>query len=232
MSPARLVRILPAFLARRLLAVESRIDDAVESFAASLPSRARVLDAGCGEAAYRVRFDGCVYVGVDHALGDPSWDYSGIDARVNLAALPFKDASFEASLNIVALEHTPDPARVLCEIARVLKPGGRLLLVVPQQWEVHQAPHDYFRFTRFGLERLLGQAGLAVPGIEPLGGFFTLAARRCLNAATFFMRGPGWALFPFVAAAATAFALVLPFFDRLDREKNFTLGYLCRVEKS
>lgn len=231
MSPARLVRLLPAFLARRLLSVESRIDDAVESFAASFPPRARVLDAGCGEAAYRVCFEGRVYVGLDHALGDPNGDYSGIDARADLAALPFKNASFDGALNIVVLEHTADPARVLCEIARTLKPGGRLLLVVPQQWEVHQAPHDYFRFTRFGLERLLGQSGFAAPRIEPLGGFFTLAARRCLNFATFFMRGLGWIVFPFVAALAALFALVLPLFDPLDRERHFTLGYVCWVEK-
>ena len=231
MSPARLLRLLPAFLARRLLTVESRIEDAVNLFAASIPPRARVLDAGCGQAAYRALFEGRAYVGVDHALGDTTWDYSAIDARADLAALPFPNASFEAALNIVVLEHTPDPAQVLCEIARILKPGGRVLLVVPQQWEVHQAPRDYFRFTRFGLERLLRKAGFAAPAIEPIGGFFTLAARRCLNAATFFMRGPAWVLFPFVAAAATACALVLPFFDCLDHEKNFTLGYLCRVEK-
>ena len=231
MSPGRLVRLLPAFLTRRLLTAESRIDTAVQSFAANLPRQARVLDAGCGEGDYRPRFGGCIYVGVDSAVGDPGWDYSRLDAQADLAALPLKTASFDAALSVVVLEHTPQPAKALCEIARVLKPGGRLLLVVPQQWEVHQAPHDYFRFTRFGLEHLLTQAGFAAPRIEPLGGFFTLAARRCLNFATFFMRGLGWIVFPFVAALAAAFALVLPLFDPLDRDKNFTLGYLCRVEK-
>ncbi len=231
MSASRLVRLLPAFLTRRLLTAESRIDTAVQSFAANLPLQARVLDAGCGEAAHRSQFEGRMYIGIDSAIGDPNWDYSTLDAQADLGALPLKTASFDAALSVVVLEHTPDPAQALCEIARVLKPGGHLLLVVPQQWEMHQAPHDYWRFTRFGVERLLAQAGFAAPRIEPLGGFFTLAARRCLNAATFFMRGLGWIVFPFVAALAAAFALVLPLFDPLDRDKNFTLGYLCLVEK-
>ena len=71
----------------------------------------------------------------------------------------FGTGRFEASVNIVTLEHVREPARVLCELARTLAPGGRLLLIAPHEWEEHQQPHDYYRYTRYGLEYLLRQAG-------------------------------------------------------------------------
>ena len=37
-----------------------------------------------------------------------------------------------------------------------------LLIAAPHEWEVHQAPHDYFRYTRYGLAYLLEQAGFEV----------------------------------------------------------------------
>lgn len=216
-------RRLPRKLYRRLLAFEAAIEDAVAAFAASLPPGVRVLDAGAGEGAYAAHFLRQRYVGVDLAVGDPGWDYSRLDVIADLAALPFPDGCFEACLNIVTLEHVREPARVLAEIRRVLMPGGRLLLAVPQEWEIHQAPHDYFRYTRYGLAYLLEQAGFRLESLEAAGGFFCLLARRLLNALQFF-RGPAFVL---AALAVVPAALVLPWLDRLDRERDFTLGYLC-----
>jgi SAM-dependent methyltransferase len=134
-------------------------------------------------------------------------------------------------VNIVVLEHTRKPDAVVAELARVLRPGGRLLLIAPQEWEVHQQPHDYFRFTRYGLEWLLAQAGLTALRMDPVGGYFTLLARRLLNALNFFQGGARWLLFPFVAAVAGCCGLLLPALDFLDRDKHFTLAYVCVAEK-
>jgi hypothetical protein len=47
----------------------------------------------------------------------------------------------------------------LIECFRILAPGGRIALTVPLMWELHELPHDYFRYTERGLEHLLTKAG-------------------------------------------------------------------------
>jgi len=223
---SRLAPLLPGWLHRRLLRFEALLEERVAAFARSLPPGAAVLDAGAGEGQYAPHFSHCRYAGVDLGVGDAAWDYAGLDARADLERLPFRDGAFDAALNIVVLEHTRDPARVLAEIARVLRPGGRLLLAAPQQWAVHQAPHDYFRFTRHGLEFLLARAGFQDLEITPAGGFFTLLGRRLLESALYFQGGLRWLVFPLAAGLAFPAGLLLPALDCCDREKATTLGYV------
>ncbi len=203
------------------------IDDAVEAFAASLEPGAAVLDAGAGECAYKARFARQRYFGVDLGVGDAGWNYSHLDAVADLLNAPFRSNVFDAVVNIVTLEHVREPARVLAELCRVLKPGGRLLLVVPHEWEEHQIPHDYFRYTRYGIAYLCQQAGFGEIVAQPVGGFFRLLARRLLNSLQFFP-GP---LFFIAAVLAGPPALLLPALDPLDKQRNFTLGYICTARK-
>jgi SAM-dependent methyltransferase len=224
---ARARSLLPAPLARYVLHFETAIERAVADFAKALPAGARVLDAGAGEGNHKAYFAAQRYVGLDLAVGDSGWDYSRLDAVGDLVALPFRDAVFAASLNVVTLEHVREPGRVLEELARTLVPGGKLLLIAPHEWEEHQQPHDYYRYTRYGLEYLLSRAGFGALDIRPVGGFFRLLSRRMLNALQFF---PG----PLMLVAAIFFvppALALPLLDTLDRRRNFTLGYICYAHK-
>ena len=220
------IGLLPGPLRRYVLDFERRITAAVISFAGTVPAGARVLDAGAGEGAYKAYFPGRKYVGLDLGIGDQKWDYTRLDVLGDLASLPFADGVFDAALNIVTLEHVKDPRQVLTELARVLKPGGRLLLVVPHEWEVHQHPHDFFRFTNYGVEELARAAGLRVVSMEPGGGYFRLLARRLLGGAQFFPMPWHWVWLALVAAPA----LLLPLLDGLDKKKDFTPGYLAVLE--
>jgi SAM-dependent methyltransferase len=218
---------MPAPVRRWVQHFEASIEDAVAKLAQSLDPGARVLDAGAGEGNYKRYFSKQRYCGLDLGVGDQKWDYTRLDVVGDLARIPFEAGTFDAAINIVTLEHVTEPARVVCEIARVLKPGGRLLLIAPLEWEEHQQPHDYYRYTRYGLEHLLKQAGFAEIVIEPVGGFFRLLSRRLFNALQFF---PG----PLMIVAAIFFvppALFLPLLDRMDRRRNFTLGYICVARK-
>jgi SAM-dependent methyltransferase len=206
---------------------ETSIDQAVAAFAASLPARARVLDAGAGEGSYSHHFAKQRYCALDLGIGDAAWNYSRLDVVGDLENLPFRDAVFDACINVVTLEHVREPAAVVRELARSLVPGGRLLLVAPHEWEEHQQPHDYYRYTRYGIAYLLESAGLTDVSITPVGGFFRLLSRRLLNALQFF---PGPSMFV-AAIFLVPPALVLPLFEPLDRRRNFTLGFICTARK-
>ena len=222
---------LPRFLRRHILRFETDIDDAVRAFAGSQPPGARVLDAGAGEQQYAHYFQRPGYCAVDLAVGDAAWDYSRLDAIADLTALPFRPGAFDAAIHIVTIEHLREPARALAEIGRSLKPGARILVAAPHEWEVHQAPHDYFRYTRYGLAYLLEAAGFENLEIRPSGGYFRLLARRLLNGLQFFSGGIRWLFFIPAAILVVPPALVLPFLDFLDRDRNFTLGYICTARK-
>jgi hypothetical protein len=71
------------------------------------------------------------------------------------------------------------------------------------------------------------KAGFEEYTIEPVGGYFRLLARRLLNGLQFFP-GP---LFLVAAIFLAPPAMILPWFDSLDRERNFTLGYICTARK-
>lgn len=228
MTYDRLRGYIPEFLRAHILHFESAITRAVTAFAASLPDGARVLDAGAGESQYAYLFPRHRYLAVDLGIGDAAWNYAHLDCIANLEALPLREASCDACLNIVTLEHVREPARVIAELGRTLRPGGRLLLVVPHEWEVHQSPHDFFRYTRHGIRYLLERGGFGQIEIEPVGGYFRLLARRLWNGLQFVPRP----LLPFALLAAAPPALLLPVFDSWDRERNFTLGYICTATKS
>jgi SAM-dependent methyltransferase len=231
MNATALANRLPRFLRSHILQFESEIERAISKFAAALPPGSLVLDAGAGEGRYAKYFSGRRYIGVDLGVGDETWSYSGVDAIADLAALPLASAAFDAVINIVTLEHVRDPRAVLGELARTLKPGGSLLLAAPLEWELHQTPHDYFRYTRHGLYHLLEQSGFKQIHIVPVGGYFRLLSRRLLNGLQFFTTGARWILFIPAAIFVVPAALVLPIFDPLDRDYKFTLGYICHAKR-
>ena len=63
------------------------------------------------------------------------------------------------------------------------------------------------------------------------GGYFRLLARRLLNGLQFFTGGLRWLWFIPAAMLVVPPALILPFLDFLDRDRNFTVGYICTARK-
>ena len=89
---------------------------------------------------------------------------------------------FDTALSIAVIEHVPEPRRMLAEILRVLRPGAHLILLAPQYWRLHEEPHDYFRFTHYGLAHLARQEGFEVVELRAQGGAWRLAGQVLANA--------------------------------------------------
>lgn len=108
-------------------------------FLASFGGGQRRLNVGSG---FRASPDG--FLGVDR---DP---YPQVAVVADAGALPFRDGTIDGVLCEQVLEHAPDAMGAIQEIARVLRPGGRLYVTLPFLWPFHASPHDYRRWTVSG----------------------------------------------------------------------------------
>jgi SAM-dependent methyltransferase len=116
-----------------------------------------VLDYGCGGSPYRPLFGSCTYHRADFpGAEDIDFQY-GADSR-----LPSELGDYDCVLSSQVLEHVLSPSSYLAECYRVLKPGGSLVLSTHGLFADHAYPHDYWRWTVFGLQRLVEGIGFKV----------------------------------------------------------------------
>lgn len=234
----RLPSYVPQWIKRRVEVNVYKLYQFAEEIGASLSPNMRVLDAGAGEGRFRPELAHTRYVGIDLAVGDIDWDYDNLDVISDLFRVPFAQGSFDAAVCFQVLEHVSEPQRVLQEIGRVLKPGGTFFLSAPQSWHQHQKPHDYYRYTSFGLRYLVEESGMEIRSIEPMGGYFWFLSFQLQNINYWLfpsgMKGRRWT-WPLRALFALTFQLVLPlmlfYLDRLDRVRDETFGHLCVAVK-
>lgn len=128
-----------------------------------------MLDAGAGDGLYRGLFDHAEYESAD--FGQVDKEYAHIDHVCDLAAIPVEEGRFDLVLCTQVLEHLRDPAAVLRELRRVLRPGGRLWLTAPLFYEEHEAPYDFFRYTSYGMRLLVEEAGFEIEELAWLEGY-------------------------------------------------------------
>ena len=123
-----------------------------------------LLDVGCGQMPYKkFLLDNkyiSQYTGLDIETAlvydkevKPDFTWNGIH-------MPFGDNHFDTLMATEVLEHCPDPVRIITEMNRVLKPGGLLFFTVPFLWNLHEVPHDEYRYTPFALQRIFNDCGL------------------------------------------------------------------------
>ena len=200
----------------------------VASAARSVPAGSAVVDAGAGEAPYAEFFSHCRYVTVD-------WDRSPhpgaarADVLASLDRLPFEDDEFDAALCTQVLPNVPEPVAMLRELGRVLKPGAGLWLTSSFVWQVHEEPHDYYRFTPYGLRHVCERAGFVDVAVRPLGGYFTTVAQLLRNCRALTVQGRKASRVGRAVPVGEAWRLgrLLAWLDRHDKRRVLPLGYAC-----
>jgi SAM-dependent methyltransferase len=186
-----------------------------------------VVDVGSGTSPYR----GFVsafrhYVGVDRPGRPDSGSHPDVFGAA--AALPLRDAVADAVLCTEVIEHVPDPGALVAESARVLKPGGALVLSAPFTWHLHDEPHDYWRFTEYGLRLLCERAGLRVIAVRATNRYFG-AVLQSRAYWWFFVSGR---LRPLVRPVVWFMQVVAAAAAPLDRNPRMASNYVLLAKKA
>ena len=151
------------------------------AFAALANPAAVVGDLGCGTGQVSVALAPFVtrVIGVDssaamlQAARTRLQEYRNVELRRGeLEALPIDDNLLDAATVMLVLHHVPEPARALTEVARTLKPGGRLILVdmLPHDRENYrqQMGHVWLGFAEEHTGRMLSESGFERTRVVPL----------------------------------------------------------------
>ena len=117
-----------------------------------------VLDYGAGSAKYRDIIELCsaTYIAFDVISG------SAIDVVGDVLNPPFADASFDTIISTQVLEHVERPWIMVAQIARILRTDGVCVATAPFMLPYHADPHDFFRYTKEGLQSLFINEGFDI----------------------------------------------------------------------
>ncbi len=161
------------------------------------------------------------------------WDNSQLDIVSDITHIPVDDASFDAILCTEVFEHIPDVISAVREFARILKPGGTLLITAPFNSLTHFAPYHFSGYNSYWYMHHLPLMGLEICEIEANGSWFAFVAQELRRS-----RLVGWMyasglLGLITRIAAIPLLVLLTLQARLDRGSSELLcfGFILRSTK-
>lgn len=154
-----------------------------------IPEGYSLLDAGAGEQQYRPLCAHLKYTSQDFCQYDGGGDSKGLqtgkwsdeltDIVGDICEIPVADNSFDVVLCTEVLEHIPDPRRALKELARVVKPGGQLIVTAPFCSMTHFAPYFFSTgFSDYFYKEMQEELNLEITRIEKNGNYFEYLAQE------------------------------------------------------
>lgn len=212
---------------------------------ASIPPGSKLLDAGAGQLRNKpfcahldyLAHDFGQYEGKGDGAGlqTGQWDTSLIDIVSDITTIPMPNGSFDVVLCTEVLEHVPDPLAALRELARLLKPGGRMILTAPFCSLSHFAPYHFATgLSRYWYEKHLPTADLHILELSPNGGWLDFIAQELWRlpwiGKTYSAQLLGWTAFVF----AIPLLLVMWLMARFDRRSSelLTFGWHVVAQKA
>lgn len=222
----------------------NRVDWVVKQLE-SIERGSRILDAGAGELRNKPYCSHLVYVSQDFcqykgrgdgaALQTGKWDTTGIDIASDITSIPAPDASFDAVVCTEVFEHVPDPVAAMTELARLVRPGGRVVLTVPFCSLTHFAPYHFSSgLSRYWFETHLHDLGFIEIKAVPNGGWLDYVAQEIWRlpwiGGTYSSKALGWTAL--VLALPLLFIMRLMKFRDKGSHELLTFGWQVTAKKS
>jgi len=181
-----------------------------------------LIDIGAGNSPYKKFFEKKVedYITIDND------DFKGNKPDIfgDVLDLPIKNNSIDTVFSSQVLEHVANPQKMIDEIYRVLKKEGICILSTHMANPLHGEPHDYFRFTKYGLKHLFRNFN-KIEKIEENGG-------ALLSISQFFIWGINEKL-PRIINLPIIILLnfIIKKLDKLFYDTRFTTNYIIVARK-
>jgi SAM-dependent methyltransferase len=215
------------------------------------------LDIGCGKKPYQKIFKKVKkYVGTNSEsyYKDSLNSFEKEDVIVDDGTnLPFDDEIYDSVLNFQVLPVFENPNDFFLEVKRVLKKNGYFLLTTDFLYPIWNAPYNYWRTTKFGLEKLAEANGYNIITIEAFGGYWIMQARvldrfflnllpqfvnRFKNEKNFIykvlklIRLLFWLIIVLISPIILNLSFIIfHFLDKLFKDEEFTTNYLILLRK-
>ncbi len=182
----------------------------------------KLVDVGAGNSPYRPFFTQYVkeYITID----TPDFNGKKPDIFGDALNLPLKDNSIDTYFSSQVMEHVNNPQKMADEAYRVLKKGGVCILTTHMANPLHGEPHDYFRFTKYGLAHLFRKFS-KIERIEENGG-------ALLSMSQFIIWGINEKVPRLIARMLNL--ILNPLIKKLDQkiyDKRFTTNYIIVARK-
>lgn len=185
-------------------------------------TKGKLLDVGAGKAPYKKFFEKYV----DEYITLDSHSFEGKKPGIIADAtkkIPLKSNSIDSIICIQVLEHVKNPQKVVDEIYRVLKPKGVCILTTHMATVLHGLPHDYFRFTKYGLRVIFKK--FKYVKVEENGGAL-LSILQLINWSLYY-KLPKFLSMPFIVI----FNILGKRLDKVFYSSLFTINYLVFAKK-
>lgn len=212
------------YLANNWLAIKTNNETLEKNFQYI---KGTVYDLGCGERPYEedILKVADKYIGVD-------WGGTLHNLKADIVSdlnkpLPIDSEVADTVTSFQVMEHLCEPQTMLNEAFRILKKDGNIILTVPFQWWVHEAPYDYFRYTLYGLRYMFEKAGFEDIKVTSNTGFFSMWILKMNYFSARFIRGPKL-LKLLIRGILTPIwflsQILAPYLDKLDRRPELEAG--------